>query len=277
MPRIARVIVVDQPHHITQRGNYGQDVFLDDSDREKYLSFLNEYRKKYKLSILAYCLMTNHIHFIVIPHTEEALSKVFNTTHMRYSQYFNKKVKEKGHLWQGRFYSCALDNVHLMEAVRYVERNPVRARMVKQPYQWKWSSALEHVGKQSEDVLGVGQFLNYAGIDESEWLNYLAEREDEKVIVDLKKSTLTGRPLGEESFIAELEKKTGRRLRALPWGRPKKIKNSRCPYLLLFTHIGESGVARWSRIVATTWFLCVNRFFTFRLDWFFGSCLVKVK
>ncbi len=215
---------MDHPHHVVQRGNYGRDVFVDDSDREKYLVLFNEYRIKYRLSVLAYCLMNNHVHCVVIPHAEDSLSRVFNVTHMRYAQYFNKKLHEKGHLWQGRFYSCALDNLHLMEAVRYVERNPVRAGIIKQPHQWRWSSALNHLGKKTEDLLGVSLFLRYAGIDERQWSDYLADRDNEQTIVNLRKTTMSGRPFGKADFIAKLEQRFGRRLRALPWGRPKNKK-----------------------------------------------------
>ena len=137
MPRIARLVAIGLPHHITQRGNYRQDVFLDDNDRIKYLSWIREYSDKYGLSILSYCLMQNHVHFIVIPEREDSLAKTFNTAHMRYSHYFNKKLKATGHLWQGRFYSCVLDGPHLIVAAKYIERNPVRARLVNKPWQYQ--------------------------------------------------------------------------------------------------------------------------------------------
>jgi putative transposase len=92
--------------------------------------------------------MDNHVHFIVIPREEDSLSKVFSISHMRYSQYFNKKKKASGHLWQGRFYLCVMDDDYLVTALRYVERNPVRAGIVRKPWQWKWSSAGEHVGQR---------------------------------------------------------------------------------------------------------------------------------
>ena len=115
MPRHSRIVIPDIPHHITQRGNYRQDIFKSDSDYEKYSLWFNEYAAKYKLDVLAYCLMSNHVHFIVVPGKEETLARVFNTTHMRYAQYVNKKLKATGHLWQGRFFSCVLDNKHLYE------------------------------------------------------------------------------------------------------------------------------------------------------------------
>ncbi len=135
MPRMARVVAVGLPHHITQRGNYRQDVFLNADDKGRYLAWVQEYSVKYNLSILAYCLMQNHIHFIAIPNQPDSLARAFNSAHMRYSQYFNSKLKRRGHLWQGRFYSCVLDESHLVLAARYIERNPVRAGLVEKPWQ----------------------------------------------------------------------------------------------------------------------------------------------
>ena len=118
MPRIARVVIKDCPHHITQRGNYKQIVFSEHNDYQKYIEWLSDYCQKHKLTILGYCLMPNHVHFIAIPHQTDSLAKTFNNCHMRYSQYYNKKNNATGHLWQGRFFSCALDEKHLYEAIR---------------------------------------------------------------------------------------------------------------------------------------------------------------
>ncbi|HHT9117847.1 MAG TPA: transposase [Candidatus Hypogeohydataceae bacterium YC38] len=109
MPRIARAVAPDYPHHVTQRGNYQQTVFEDKEDRMQYLYWLKEYSRKYDLRIWAYCLMSNHVHFICVPGNADSLSKTFNTLHMRYSQHINRKKGMKGHLWQGRFFSCILD------------------------------------------------------------------------------------------------------------------------------------------------------------------------
>ncbi|MEA2022146.1 MAG: transposase, partial [Candidatus Caldatribacteriota bacterium] len=87
MPRIARVVAAGYPHHITQRGNYRQKIFAGDTDRRKYLSLLKEESKRYNLIILAYCLISNHVHFMVIPQREDSLGKVFKYTNMKYSQY----------------------------------------------------------------------------------------------------------------------------------------------------------------------------------------------
>ena len=150
MPRAARVVFEGVVHHITQRGNYRQNVFEDDSDKSKYIEFIREYSEKYGMKIYAYCLMSNHVHFIAAPVKEDSLAMTFKYSNMRYSSYFNRKNKRSGHLWQGRFYSCPLQFEHALEALRYVERNPVRARMVELPWEYEWSSAREHVGFNGE-------------------------------------------------------------------------------------------------------------------------------
>ena len=150
MPRRARVVFEGVVHHITQRGNYRQNVFEDDSDKRKYVEFIREYSEKYGMKIYAYCLMSNHVHFIAAPVKEDSLAMTFKYVNMRYSSYFNKNNRRSGHLWQGRFYSCPLQFEHALEALRYVERNPVRAKMVELPWEYEWSSAREHVGFNAE-------------------------------------------------------------------------------------------------------------------------------
>ncbi len=221
MPRTARIVVPNLPYHITQRGNYRQDIFQDNEDRLNYLSWINDYSKKYKLSIFAYCLMDNHVHFIVIPREEDSLAKVFSISHMRYSQYFNKKKKASGHLWQGRFYSCVLDEGYLLAALRYVERNPVRAGIVRKPWRWKWSSAGVHV-RQGDGVINLENITTLINTTAEEWKEYIDSDENEEEVKDIRKHTLLGRPLGTKDFIAKLGKKIGRVLSVLPRGRPKK-------------------------------------------------------
>ncbi|MBS1258157.1 MAG: hypothetical protein MAG551_01210 [Candidatus Scalindua arabica] len=221
MSRTARIVVPDLPYHITQRGNYQQEIFQDNEDRLNYLSWINEYSKKYKLSIFAYCLMDNHVHFIVIPQKEDSLAKVFSISHMRYSQYFNKKKNASGHLWQGRFYSCVLDEGYLLTALRYVERNPVRAGIVRKPWRWKWSSAREHVGRRN-GIIDLEKITALIDTTAEEWKEYIDLDENEEEVEDIRKHTLLGRPLGTKDFISKLAKRIGMVLSVLPRGRPKK-------------------------------------------------------
>lgn len=221
MPRTARIVVPDLPYHITQRGNYRQEVFEDNEDRLSYLSWIDDYSKQYKLSIYAYCLMDNHVHFIVIPREEDSLAKVFSISHMRYSQYFNKKKKASGHLWQGRFYSCVMDEDYFVTTLRYVERNPVRAGIVRKPWQWKWSSAGEHTG-QGSGIINLEKITTLIDTSVEEWKEYIDSVENEEEVVSIRKHTMLGRPLGTKDFVSKLGKRLGRVLSILPRGRPKK-------------------------------------------------------
>jgi putative transposase len=127
--RLARVIAVDVPHHVTQRGNARQFLLHSDAERLVYLDLLRYYSQLHSLSVLGYCLMSNHVHLVVIPHSKEALALAMKQTHGRYASYWNARRTSSGHAWQGRFYSCPLDSPHLWEALRYAELNPVRAGM----------------------------------------------------------------------------------------------------------------------------------------------------
>lgn len=221
MPRIARAVAVGFPHHITQRGNYRQTVYETDDDYLLYLDWLKDYSRKYSLKIWAYCLMNNHVHFVVVPKEQDSMAKTFNMLHMRYSQYMNRKHKAAGHLWQGRFYSCVLDERHLYACVRYVENNPDRARLVKKAELYKWSSARSHVLGEKDEVLSGDCYLER---EIKDWSEYLREKDDKEALNSIWKNTRTGRPCGDEAFNRKIEKLTDRKLVALPHGRPRKSK-----------------------------------------------------
>jgi putative transposase len=219
MPRISRAVATDLPHHVTQRGNYKQSVFEEDNDFRHYLQWLRDYTRRYSLKVWAYCLMSNHVHFVCVPTGEDSLARTFNTLHMRYSQYFNRKKKAKGHLWQGRFYSSILDESHLFAAIRYVENNPVRAGVVDSPDEYRWSSVRGHINRDSDPILSQDCPL---AKEIGDWLEYLKE-EDDKVMIDkIRSSTRTGRPCGDDGFMSRMEALLGRQLKALPRGRPFK-------------------------------------------------------
>ena len=222
MPRFARIIAPGLPHHITQRGNYRQDVFTDDDDRRQYLYWLGDYSQKYGLSILSYCLMSNHIHLIAIPKDENSLARTLNTTHMRYSQYRNNKMGRNGHLWQGRFFSCVMDDNHLLACARYIERNPVRAHIVKKPCDYIWSSAKDHTGMPHASIIHTKDLFKYIEIDQKKWAEYINTSDHPEEVSAIRKYTMNGRPLGSESFINKLERQFGETLRAMPVGRPIK-------------------------------------------------------
>jgi putative transposase len=156
---------------------------------------------------------------------------------MRYAQHVNWTHGISGRLWQGRFFSCVLDEEHVWAAIHYVERNPVRARMVRKAENYAWSSAAADCGLRSDPVLSP---LPKGGLAEpSGWSAWLGKEDDERVLATLRLHTRTGRPAGGKRFVAALEAKIGRRLRAGPVGRPKKKdQNNRVasPILLKATY-----------------------------------------
>ena len=223
MARFPRVVVVDVPHHVTQRGNARQVILASDADRLTYLALLREYAALYGLSMLGYCLMSNHVHLIAVPHSETALSHSLKQAHGRYAAYWNGQRSSTGHVWQGRFYSCPLDEKHLWEALRYVELNPVRAHMVETPEQWPWSSAAAHCRLTTPDaILKMERWSQRWTV--AEWRSFLAEAESAAALEVLRQFTHTGRPLGTPEFVTELEAATLRPLAARRRGRPNRAE-----------------------------------------------------
>jgi REP-associated tyrosine transposase len=221
MGRFARVVVVDVPHHVTQRGNARQLILTSDGDRVTYLALLRQYSEVHGLGVLGYCLMSNHVHLIAVPHAPDAMARALKQAHGRYATYWNARQSSSGHVWQGRFYSCPLDDTHLWEALRYVELNPVRAKMVATAEQWRWSSAAAHCGRADADaMLQMERWARRWTV--TEWERFLAEGASESEAGALRQCTHTGRPLGGIEFVAELERTMLRPLAPHKGGRPKK-------------------------------------------------------
>jgi putative transposase len=220
MARFARVVAVDIPHHITQRGNARQVILGSDLDRITYLGLLRQYAELHGLSLLGYCLMSNHVHLLAVPHTPEGLAQALKQAHGRYASYWNARHSSSGHVWQGRFYSCPLGESHLWKALRYVELNPVRAGMVESAEQWRWSSARAHCDTVAGDpILKMERWAKRW--TPQEWVEFLAA-ESPLEVSELRRSTHSGRPLGTPEFVAALEKSTLRRLAARKPGRRRQ-------------------------------------------------------
>jgi putative transposase len=162
--------------------------------------------------------MTNHVHFIVIPPDSTSLARAFGEAHRRYTRMRNFQEGVRGYLLQGRFGSCVLDEKHLVAAVRYVERNPVKAGMVSHPCDYQWSSARFHLGITESDIMIADRTLLGLVLD---WESLLSS-EDEEVSEKLRLSTRTGRPVGNENFAEKVEVLTGRNPRPRRPGRPRK-------------------------------------------------------
>jgi putative transposase len=226
MGRFNRVVALDIPHHITQRGNARRFILDCDVDRAVYLKLLRENVAHYGVGLLGYCLMSNHVHLIVSPSKMEGLAEALKQTHGRYACYWNIAHQSSGHVWQGRFYSCPLDQTHLWEALRYTELNPVRARLVSEARLWPWSSAASHcIADKRDDFLALESWDRRWTF--ATWREYLADGELESNLAILRQRTHTGRPLGSAEFVQELEKTTNRPLALQKRGPREKILTDR--------------------------------------------------
>jgi putative transposase len=226
MARQARCVISGVAHHVTQRGNNRQDVFFVEADYRVYLSYLKEIAQRYGLAVTAYCLMTNHIHLLVAPEQESSLSKALGRTHLMYAQYIHRLHGRLGHFWQNRFYSCPLDDAHAYHAAAYVELNPVRAGMAAQAWEYPWSSAAMHCRKGADPsgLLLPGDC--FGQMSAREWKSVLKTPAASESMIDrLRLHTRTGRPLGDDTFLSKVETYLGRRIRAIPRGRPKGSKD----------------------------------------------------
>jgi putative transposase len=218
-----RVVVPGLPHHVTQRGNNRQDVFFTDDDRRAYLTLLLGQSRRHGLAVRGYCLMSNHVHLVVVPEEPRSLARALAGVHLQFAQRMNRLHGRSGHLWQNRFYSCPLEPEHELMAVRYVERNPVRARLVRLPWRYPWSSAAAHCGEANpENPAGLLDRAVWSRrYTAAEWRRILLQPGEEALTTRLRRSTFNGRPLGGDRFIAKLEVRLRRRLRPLKIGRPR--------------------------------------------------------
>lgn len=206
MARIARVVAPGLPHHITQRGNRRQQTFFTDDDYHAYLDLLRHWCDWYKVAIWAYCLMPNHVHIIAVPQDKEGLRLAISETHRRYTRRINFRHGWRGHLWQGRFASYPMDESHLLAAARYIELNPVKSKLCQQPEDYPWSSAAFHVKGQENPLVKHSPLAEML----DNWKSFLSEVPCCSVEERLRQSERTGRPLGSDKFLSEIESTLGR-------------------------------------------------------------------
>jgi putative transposase len=218
MPRRFRVVVEGVPHHVIQRGNRRQRVFFSDEDRKYYLNSLKENCDKYGVQIWAYCLMDNHIHLVLVPSNKDVFYRAVADTHQAYTLRINRRNEWRGYLWQGRFISFVMDDLYLLRTLRYVERNPVRAGIVKRAEDYGWSSARAHVGILPAQYLSTCSVIQ----DGRSWSELLALEDEQNFLEELRFHVSSGKILGSEDFLNKLSFQTGIDLIPKKPGRPKK-------------------------------------------------------
>jgi putative transposase len=196
--RFPRLVIPGCPHHVVHRGNRKQNIFLDDSDRLVYLRLIRNACEKYGTLIWTYVLMQNHVHYVAVPQHLDSLHKTIKAAHGNYTSYLNGKYGLVGHAWQGRFKSFPMDEAYCINAIRYVERNPVRARLVARAEDYPWSGAAPHCGMRDDLLLaGTCPLLSMIS-DWSEWLNIEDTQSRAEAI---RRHTETGRALGSREFL----------------------------------------------------------------------------
>jgi putative transposase len=228
MARLARLVVPGLPHHITQRGNRRERVFFEDDDYRAYLALIAGAARKSGTGIWAYCLMPNHVHFVMAPSSEDGLRQTFAEAHRRYTVRINTRFRQTGHLWQGRFSSVVMDEHHFIAAACYVPMNPVRAGLTARAADWPWSSVHAHLAGRDDGVVTVAPILDRVG----DFAAFLDEAADQPAIDALRLAKSTGRPVGAADWIAGLEadmhralapEKRGPKPKARPTGRAGEL------------------------------------------------------
>jgi putative transposase len=221
MARMARVVAAGVPHHVTQRGNRRQKVFFCDGDYHAYRALLAESCAAAHVAVWAYCLMPNHVHLVLVPRDEDGLRAALADAHRRYSRAVNFREGWRGYLWQGRFASFPMDEEYLLASARYVELNPVRAKLVARARDWPWSSARAHLSRRDDELVESGPLLKRV----KDWKAFLSEGQDGATREAIRAAERTGRPLGSAAFVRRLEKKLERPLARMKPG-PKPAKSS---------------------------------------------------
>jgi putative transposase len=227
MARQPRLTVAAYPHHVIQRGNDRQAIVRDDADRERLLSLWLEHAKTFKVAIHAYVVMDNHFHLLVTPSTDQGLPQLMQAVGRAYVRYFNLRHQRSGTLWEGRYRSNLIESErYLLACMVYIDLNPVRAGMVAQAADFKWSSHRHCIGQVSDKLvtplalfwgLGNTPFAREAAYSDL-IQSGLAQTDKDQ----LTRSALSGWALGSPIFVGDLQQSTTRRLMPGKAGRPVK-------------------------------------------------------
>ena len=224
MARLARVVMPGLPHHVTQRGNGRARTFFAETDYALYRDLLAEHCRAAKVEVWAWCLMPNHVHLILVPSDADGLRRALAAVHRRYAGIIHARRRRTGHFWQGRFGAVAMDEAHLAAALRYVSLNPVRARLVERARDWRWSSARAHLFGKSDGITALApireRFDHFADL--------LDDEPEANLFDHLRAAESIGRPVGDDRFLARIERLTARTLRPGKRGpKPKAVTDEK--------------------------------------------------
>ena len=204
-----RIVQAGLPHHVTQRGNRGQQIFFAAADYLAYRHRLALQCAKHGVQVWAYCLMPNHVHLILTPASADSLARAVGEAHRQYARQLNRAQQQSGHVWESRFHSVVLDEAHLVAAARYVARNPVRSGLVARAEAWPWSSVAAHLAGADDELVRVAPLRQRIG----DWRDFVAQDVAPEMLEHLRRHARLGWPLGTDDFVRRLEAAAGRPLR----------------------------------------------------------------
>jgi putative transposase len=228
MARLPRLTVPGYPHHVIQRGNNRQAIFSSTADYLMLLALLDEYAQKFGVALHAYVLMSNHFHLLATPTTDDGLPQMMQAVGRRYVRYFNDRQQRSGTLWEGRYRSTLIEtDRYFLACMAYIDLNPVRAGLVPTAKEYPWSSHAHYVGLRADKIvtphalfwtLGNTPFAREAAYAEFVAAGISFDQQDA-----LTRSALSGWALGGATFVANLQKRTERRIEKTKAGRPVAV------------------------------------------------------
>ena len=225
MPRRPRMYVPGLPYHIIQRGNNREACFIEPENYQYYLELWQQLSSRYGVNVHAYCLMTNHIHFLVTPLQDNAISNTMKVVGSRYAQYINRQYKRTGTLWEGRHRGSLIQTEkYFLICSRYIEMNPVRAGMVKQPDEYRWSSYGVNAWGDESWLVPHSEYLRLGGDSEERCFAYreiFKHQLSEYDLHLLRKAAHYCQPVGDDKFRQEIEDKYGIKIGQMKRGRPR--------------------------------------------------------
>jgi len=229
MGRALRIVDKGLIYHVINRGNAKQPVFLDEEDFEKYVKLLKRFKEKYSFKLYHYVLMNNHFHLLLETTGEGTISRIMQGITLAHTRYFNHKYRSVGHTWQGRFKSPIIErDTYLLECARYIELNPVRAGLVKNPAEYKWSSYRYYAFGENNELVDEDPLYRTFGsnvaLRQRRYQEFVNEGISEEVLSKIRASLERGDILGSSGFVEKFKHKLGLPTEKRPRGRPKKKK-----------------------------------------------------
>lgn len=228
MPRAPRISLEGLVYHVINRGNNRQDVFRDEEDFDTYLKTVIRFKEKYSFKLYGYCLMNNHTHLVLEPVKPNTLSKIIQSITLSHIRLYHSKYKSSGHLWQGRFKNPIIQtDEYLLQCLKYIELNPVKANIVARPQDYRWSSYKFHAfGKDEPKLLDKDPaYLSLADTDtarQKAYQSFMGSEQDESIVERIRKSISSDSILGSDGFIDSLRERLDL-VKPRPRGRPRKI------------------------------------------------------